>query len=129
MSTLTTLALFTCILLCFSSVQAITHHQVNQFDQLPQDNLGTYQSQSCCPPGFNVAGEYCVRCAEPSHWNPYTQKCVTCAPNEPWNNLTHTCDCCPPPRIIQAGICQCPLPKTQWDPNSKTCSCPPNTFG
>jgi hypothetical protein len=25
-------------------------------DQIPQDNFGQYQVQSCCPSGFNVAG-------------------------------------------------------------------------
>ena len=83
-----------------------------QLDQLPQDNLGDYQVQTCCPTGFNVAGEYCVRCGEPARWNPFTQKCVTCDPNEPWNPDTHMCECCPSPRTVQAGKCSCPAPKT-----------------
>ena len=82
MSKRTTLALLSLLVLCLSTVSALTHDQV---DQLPQDNLGQYQVQSCCPLGYNPAGEYCVKCKEPAHWNPSTQKCVTCDPNEPWN--------------------------------------------
>lgn len=29
---------------------------------LPNDGLGTYKAQSCCPAGYFVAGEFCVRC-------------------------------------------------------------------
>ncbi len=29
---------------------------------LPNDGLGTYKAQSCCPAGYYVAGEFCVRC-------------------------------------------------------------------
>lgn len=33
-----------------------------QDQPLPNDGLGTYKSQSCCPDGYFVAGEFCVRC-------------------------------------------------------------------
>ena len=104
-----TLAVFAFVLISSLFLEASGQQQ---FDQLPQDTFGEYQTQSCCPPGFNVAGEYCVRCAEPAYWNPFTQKCVTCDPNEPWNPTTHMCECCPAPRTVQAGKCACPFPKT-----------------
>ena len=59
MAKLLTLALLSIVLLSASLAQALDHNQMEQF---PNDNLGTYQVQSCCPQGFNVAGEYCVRC-------------------------------------------------------------------
>lgn len=53
MSNLKSLALLTFVLLSVSTVRAFSHEQT---DQIPQDNLGEYQVQSCCPKGFNVAG-------------------------------------------------------------------------
>lgn len=53
MSNLKALALLTFVLLSASAVRALSHEQT---DQIPQDNFGDYQVQSCCPPGYNVAG-------------------------------------------------------------------------
>lgn len=47
--------------------------------QPPNDGLGNYQQQSCCPQGYNIAnGVYCVKCNAPKHWDPIAQRCVTC---------------------------------------------------
>jgi len=49
------------------------------------DQYGKYQDQSCCPAGYFEAGQYCVKCNEPKHWNPVAQKCVVCEPGFIWN--------------------------------------------
>ena len=49
------LALFTILLLSVTIVKAISHEQ-QKTDSCPNDNLGQYQIQSCCPQGYNVAG-------------------------------------------------------------------------
>jgi len=59
MTKLNALALLIIVLLSSSLVEALNHDQT---DQVPQDNFGEYQVQSCCPASFNIAGEYCVRC-------------------------------------------------------------------
>jgi hypothetical protein len=61
---------------------------------LPNDGLGKYQQQSCCPQGYNVAGAYCVKCNAPKHWDAVSQRCVACEPGHTWDNNTHECTCC-----------------------------------
>ena len=113
--------------LVLSSVAAI-EEQHEQY--LPQsDTFSKYQALSCCPAGYNAAGQYCVKCNAPKHWDPITQKCVVCEPGHTWDELTHECSCCEAPRSVVNGVCSCPAPKTQWDANNKQCVCPPNTFG
>lgn len=126
MRNLQVIALISALLLSVSALQSMEHLQ---FDSLPTDDCGNYQWQEPCPEGWNIAGEYCVKCDEPSHWNPVLQKCFTCDPNEPWNNETHQCECCPEPRSVQGGKCVCPSPKTEWNANTETCNCPPETYG
>lgn len=62
------------------------------------DAYSNIETMTCCPEGFNEAGIYCVKCAEPKHWNPNTQQCQTCEPGHAWDNNTHTCSCCDLPR-------------------------------
>lgn len=45
-------------LLIVGNVAALQAHE----QSLPSDNLGTYQNQNCCPSGYYIAGEFCVRC-------------------------------------------------------------------
>jgi|EBPBiocorrection_1091918.scaffolds.fasta_scaffold577557_1 hypothetical protein len=45
-------------LLIVGNVAALQAHE----QSLPSDNLGTYQNQNCCPAGYYIAGEFCVRC-------------------------------------------------------------------
>ena len=56
MSTVRTLFVLSILLLCAFSSNGLSHQQTNQYDQLPTDSLGKYQTQSCCPQGYNVAG-------------------------------------------------------------------------
>lgn len=49
------LLLLTVLCLSASLLQALSHEQ-SMTDQIPQDNFGQYQIQSCCPTGYNVAG-------------------------------------------------------------------------
>lgn len=101
------------------------------YAQVPQsDSLSKYQSQSCCPQGYNMAsGIYCVKCNASKHWDAISQRCVSCDAGHTWDNVTHECSCCQLPRTIVGGNCVCPAPKTQWDNAAMTCSCPANTFG